>query len=486
MRSLAIIRSGVRSAAVVLLASCLAGSALCAQWGTPEIIDRSDGDYFASVAVDGNGDVHTAYLLVPGILPARIVYASKSLGRWQSETIAELAALGGTRPDIAVTSRCEPVIVYSATDADPPVLVSRSGPGWQQEECPAEPVPHTAPVLFVDSDDRYHLAFAYMDGSIQYLCNDNGDWSSKLLSAEAASVTGIVADSRGVPYIVYLDESGSLFCATVKGGEWSTEKVVSPTFGAIGLWDSLAIDDLDRLHLVYLEGAPPVSSRLYYARYSGSSWEAEPVEDGGLWAQIGIGASYNARIAHVQSFAQGDKTRLVYQDKLGWHSESVPLLRSADWSLSSRMTAMAADERYVHLVYAGSGTASKGGNVLLYIRGEQASSVATPSAELVLNDDSFTIFETIVISAHVVNGPEAASVEAKVWVEDSDQWRQSILDPCSIFTLGPDTDTNVSVFEYTFTGREAPGNYTICARLIDPVTGEELSFDSVSFSFSGF
>lgn len=53
-----------------------------------------------------------------------------------------------------------------------------------------------------------------------------------------------------------------------------------------------------------------------------------------------------------------------------------------------------------------------------------------------------------------------------------------------MFTIDPETDTDVPVYEYTFRGTEAPGDYEIFVRLIHPITGEELSLDSESFYFS--
>ena len=55
-----------------------------------------------------------------------------------------------------------------------------------------------------------------------------------------------------------------------------------------------------------------------------------------------------------------------------------------------------------------------------------------------------------------------------------------------MFTIGPEIDEEFLIHEFTFTGLEAPGDYEIFARLIDPVTGEEFSLDSESFYFSAF
>ena len=458
----------------------------CAEWSTPLVIDQRDGDYYASVVVDSDEDLHVAYLYVPQFGAPEIDYASNASGSWHTEKLEELPMLAGTRPDIAVNSDREPVIVYSAYSADPPKLAVFGGRFWDISDCPALEMQHGAPLVFVDRDDNIHVAFGYADKSIQYVWKTGIHWQRSIFQANAAEVTGIVVDSSRVPHITYLNREGKLMCATLTDGEWGTELVVSPTYGMLGLWDSLAIDDQDNMRLAYLDGTPPLKSELFYAEDSGQGWEIEPVEDGGIWAQVGVGRSYTAQIAHVQSYTQQDRTRYAFRDDVGWHSETIPLERHGQWSLASRMTVMATDSEYVHVVYSGEDTTNDGGNALLYIRGKQGKSLPDVSAELVLNDDSFKMHDTIVVSAHVVTGKHEVSVEAKVWVKCPNGENVSVLDLCSIFTIGPLADAIVPVYEYTFAGTEGPGQYEISARLIDPITGEEISLDSAPFHFSAF
>jgi len=471
---------------VFLGLALVAVAGFCAEWSTPLVIDQRDGDYYASVFIDKDSGVHVAYLYAPEFGSSEIAYASNVSGSWTTETVEELQMLSGTRPDIAVNSDREPVIVYSSYAADPPKLAVFNGWFWDISDCPALDMQHGAPLIFIDGDDNVHVAFSYANASIQYLWRTGSYWQSSVFQADADEVTGIVVDSSYVPHIAYLDRDGALMCASFVDGEWHSELIASPAYGVIGLWDSLSIDDQDSMRLAYLDGTPPLSSKLFYGTKSGQSWDIEPVEDGGIWAQIGTGRSYTAQIAHVQSYTQEDKTRYAFRDGLGWHSENIPLARYGQWSLASRMTAMAADSEYVYIVYSGEDTTDDGSNALLYLRGKQGKSVADVSADLVLNDDSFEMYGTIVVSAHVITGKQEVSVEAKVWVRCPNGKNLSVLDPCSIFTVGPEADAVVPVYEYTFAGTEGPGEYEIFARLIDPITGEELSLDSAPFHFSAF
>jgi len=355
---------------------------------------------------------------------------------------------------------------------------------WQTESCPAEPISHGAPLIFVH-DEKCHIAFCYADGNIQYLCRENYYWDRQTLAANASEVAGIITDADGAPYIIYIDRDGNLDCASVRDQQWEFELIASPTSGLIGLWDSLAIDASDNLHLVYLDGTPPLSSTLNYAHSTASGWEIEAVEEGGLWAQIALGASYTAQITHVQSITQGDGTRYLSKNKLGWHSENIPIERAGHWSVASRMTAMVAGSAHIHIVYTGKDETDDGGKALLYIRGDQEDPVG-PSVELSLNAYSFKMHDTMIVDAHITNGLEAVSIETKLWAEDPSGAVYSLLNPCSIFTLAPETDETVTVFEYVFSGREGPGDYQIFVRLINPITGEEYSLNSILYHFSAF
>ncbi|MBN1592516.1 MAG: hypothetical protein JW941_04615 [Candidatus Coatesbacteria bacterium] len=478
--------------AVFTAAICLLGLAAipkasyCGEWSSSELIDSRDGKYYASVSLDEDDNLHVAYLYQPDLAAPEIAYASNVSDEWERDQIAELQAYGGSRPDIAVDDEGTPYIVYSTLAADPPKLASFNGWFWETSECPSEQISHGAPLICIDSDDDAHIVFCYSDGSIQYLRREGLVWKRDILDANADDVTGIVADSSSQPHIVFLNLDGDLMCAKKSDDDWEYELIASPVIGLIGLWDSLAIDNEDNLRIAYLDGTPPFSSTLFIAQEKGGIWETEQVEDGGIWAQIAIGESYTSQIAHVQPYTQSGGTRYTYGDDLGWHSEEIPLSRYGQWSLDTRMTTMTANDRDLFIVYSGRDETSDGGGALLYMKGKQGRAVVGVFAELILNEDSFKMHDTIEVTARVTNGNKEVAVEAKVWLELPSGDIQSILDPYATFTIAPATDNIVPVYEFTFRGTEAPGDYVIHARLIDPITGTELSDDSDSFHFSAF
>ena len=456
-----------------------------AQWDEPSVIDPRDGSYWASIALDEDGSLHVAYLYEGEDFSTEVVYAKQDDSDWDVMQLEELSPFSGSRPDIAIVDGDQPVVVYSTTENDPPVFAEYNGWLWQDEDLPAAEGPHGAPLVCVDPEGGYHVAICFADGSIQYFNKDGFIWESAIVSADALELTGLVCDSSCSPWIFFTDRDGNLKTATFTD-EWETELVSAPRYGMIGMWDSVVASPSGGLRLAYLDGNPPISAALLYAERDSSGWQIEKLEDGGLWAQVALGASYSAQVTHVQSFLESTSTRHLANDGLAWRSEEVPIERSGSWSLASTMTAMTADSENLYLVYAGVDPSEDGSSALLFFSGSQEGPDTGVSAELSLNEDSFKMNETLILYAQVTTGSEAVDVEAKVWVEDPLGNVESMLGNCAIFTLSANTNEFITVLDKTFAGTEYPGDYTINARLIDPITGAELSLDSVDYYFSAF
>jgi hypothetical protein len=108
----------------------------------------------------------------------------------------------------------------------------------------------------------------------------------------------------------------------------------------------------------------------------------------------------------------------------------------------------------------------------------------SPSVRIILNQDVFYTDDTLIISAHVVNGPDPVNVEVKTWINLPSGDQVSILDPYFTFTVEPYADFTGEIFSYTFSGGELSGDYNAGGRLLNPISGRELSVNVESFSFS--
>ena len=108
----------------------------------------------------------------------------------------------------------------------------------------------------------------------------------------------------------------------------------------------------------------------------------------------------------------------------------------------------------------------------------------SPSVRIILNQDVFYTGDTLIVSAHVVNGPDPVNVEVKIWVHLPNGDDMSILDPHFTFTVEPNADFTTEIFTHTFSGGELSGDYNVGGRFLNPISGRELSVNVESFSFS--
>jgi len=106
-----------------------------------------------------------------------------------------------------------------------------------------------------------------------------------------------------------------------------------------------------------------------------------------------------------------------------------------------------------------------------------------PSIEIILNQTTFATGEDLIVQTHLVNGPDPARVEAKLWLKDPEGTLWSLLNVNSIF-LPPDADITREVFRRTFTGDELSGDWNVGGRLLNPINGDHKNIDIESFTFS--
>ena len=108
----------------------------------------------------------------------------------------------------------------------------------------------------------------------------------------------------------------------------------------------------------------------------------------------------------------------------------------------------------------------------------------SPVCRLTLNNNSFQIGDTLIITAETKNGPDPVDVELKAWIELPNGDQGSIFYPHFEFTVPANADITSQVFSYTFIGIEPAGDYNAGCRFLNPISGREISANVKSFSFS--
>ncbi len=122
----------------------------------------------------------------------------------------------------------------------------------------------------------------------------------------------------------------------------------------------------------------------------------------------------------------------------------------------------------------------------------------SPAIRIILNQSEFQIGETLIVSAHVTNGPNPVDVEVKAWVDLPNGEEMELLEPDTIFifsngvelplvdfrfTVKSFADFTVELLTHTFSGSEPSGVYNVGSRLLNPISGRTISVNVESFSF---
>jgi hypothetical protein len=133
--------------------------------------------------------------------------------------------------------------------------------------------PHAA---YYDADND-SLKYAHWDGS-QWWVEVVDDWDGNYIGG-----IGIAVDSADRPRIAYRApyDHGAVWYARWDGSEWRIELVDSDPERGIGTDISLELDSLDRPHIAYTADSGGFVVKLKYARWDGSAWRIETIEDTG-------------------------------------------------------------------------------------------------------------------------------------------------------------------------------------------------------------
>lgn len=105
-----------------------------------------------------------------------------------------------------------------------------------------------------------------------------------------------------------------------------------------------------------------------------------------------------------------------------------------------------------------------------------------PSVRIALKKKSFCKGETLIATAHVVNGRHPVCMEVKAWIELPTGEYISMIDPHFILHLQPNANFTREIFQCAFDGNEPSGNYKVGVRFLDPASGREFCVSVVSFS----
>jgi len=125
-----------------------------------------------------------------------------------------------------------------------------------------------------------------------------GEWHIEQVDylGGSGTMTSIELDMDEQPFIAYNNEDWQLALARKDGEGWNTETVDAD--GSFRSYVSLALDSQDRPHIVYFFHYP--DSDIKYARWTGTAWSIETVDDGdvGPYCSLALDTSDRPHIAY--------------------------------------------------------------------------------------------------------------------------------------------------------------------------------------------
>lgn len=127
-----------------------------------------------------------------------------------------------------------------------------SGNWAEPQAIDADTTIESDPFIVVDSNNLPRIVYrdASGNGDIRYAAYDGNNWNITIIAEniEVSDETDLALDSDNNPYIVYGDQ-GTVKLASLSNGQWTSEAVAS------GGVCSLAVDQLDRVHVARIDGS---------------------------------------------------------------------------------------------------------------------------------------------------------------------------------------------------------------------------------------
>ena len=288
-----------------------------------------------SIAVDASGTPHIAFMSedMPGFVK-RAVLAD---GQWEASTVTTGYMYGPL--DIELDSVGNAHIVWHNHDAEDGAYGRFEGGEWQTTDIRSAGHDGWDINVAIDSTGSPHVLsvdpsqFGSQDG-LEYATFDGQGWTVDTVGSGPLPYefgNSLAIDSEDRPHTVWFDDGAlDLKYAIRDSGSWTISTVDSD--GDVGRYASLAVDQDDNPVVSYFEKTSESEGFIKLARWTGSQWEVQRIDEMDAVFPGFFGARKNSSV-----LLDADGRPIV-----AYSDESVVKLASwngADWDIETVTTA---------------------------------------------------------------------------------------------------------------------------------------------------
>jgi len=225
-----------------------------AQWQREEVDPDSGGDY-VSLVLDADGSPSVAYSKRRGLFNSILKFARRDSQGWRREL---LDSAGGTDCVLAQDTAGRLVIAHCESWSNGALYYTRqTDSGWVRET--VAPAGASQSKLVLDDNGEPHISYYWVSGGaydLRYADRAGGVWRTDIVDAgrqpnKRGWDNWIARDRAGNYHISYhAHNERELRYARGGYGDWQTEVV-----NTVGMWNlgsSLALDELDRPVIAYV------------------------------------------------------------------------------------------------------------------------------------------------------------------------------------------------------------------------------------------